>query len=204
MKQIFAFSLLYLTVLVNDWSWGFVVRDPGFHGEKSRSDPGRKCEVHFEMELASSDGEWECYAHYAAEDGTAVLPDNNCEKVTWFERDTLNETTIQFEQPMTVTTDESLILGHQNGDYEDFYSVLMITMTQKPNHDDPLYKKVISVESDLVKRGTMDSPPPKMCVFYIGASGPGEPVFYAHGFHNASCTLEVPKHGSFEFILTAK
>ena len=203
MKQSFAFSLLWLIVFVNDWSWGFVVKGPGFHGEELRSEVGR-CETHFEMKLISSGGEWECYVHYGAEDATAVLPDNNCEKVTWFEEDT-NGTTIQFEQPMTLSTDESLTIGHQNGHYTDFFSVLMVTMTQKPNHDDPSYKRVITVKSDLVKRGTiMDSPPPKMCVFYIGASGPGEPVFYAHGFHNASCTLEEPKYEAFEFILTAK
>ena len=160
------------------------------------------CETHFNMKLVSLDGEWESYMHYAAEDGTAVLPDNNCEKVTWFQQASrFSKITEQIQQPMTVGVNEAVLVGHQNGKYRDFYGVLTVTMTQKPN-DAPLpsYKKVADVESKLLKRGMLSSPPPKMCVFYIGAAGPGEAVLYSHGFHNATCTLESPEVGPYNFI----
>lgn len=201
MEQSLAFSLLSLTLFVIcNWSWGFAVRDADFHGEKLRNEVGR-CETHFKMKLMSLDGEWESYVHYAAEDGTAVLPHNNCEKVTWFQQNTNSSagTTVQIQRPMTVGN-KSLMIGHQNGEYKDFYGVLTVTMTQKPN--DKLLSLYKKMEDDLVKRGTLSSPPPKMCVFYIGATGPGHPVLYVYGFHSATCTLENPAFRPF--ILTAK
>ena len=191
MKQGLAFSLLRLTLFVmNCCSWGSAIRTADFQNEKSQSGEVGRCETHFKMKLVSSDGEWESYVHYAAEDGTAVLPDNNCVKVTWFQQDTRSstDTMVQIQQPMTVGNSKAVLAGHQNGKYKDFYGVLTVTMTQKPN-DAPLhlYNKVISssVESNAVRRSTLSSPPPKMCVFYIGATGPGRPVLYVHGFHNA-------------------
>ena len=104
---------------------------------------------------------------------------------------------------MTVGVNEAVLVGHQNGKYRDFYGVLTVTMTQKPNDALlPSHKKVADVESKLLKRRMLSSPPPKMCVFYIGATGPGRPVLYVHGFHNANCTLKDPTFGPF--ILTAK
>ena len=163
------------------------------------------CETHFNMKLVSLDGEWESYMHYASEDGTAVLPDNNCEKVTWFQRATTSsaETTEQIQLPMTVSVNKAMLVGHQNGEYRDFYGVLTITMTQKPNNMPfPAYKKVVgeNEKSNFLKHGTLSSPPPKMCVFYIGAMGPGEAVLDAHGFHNANCTLESPEVGPYNLI----
>ena len=82
MEKILTLSLLSLTLfVVNSWALGDWNAD-------SREEPRSVidgCETHFNMKLVSLDGEWESYMHYAAEDGTAVLPDNNCEKVTWFQ-----------------------------------------------------------------------------------------------------------------------
>lgn len=161
------------------------------------------CETHFNMKLVSLDGEWESYMHYASEDGTAVLPDNNCEKVTWFQQVTKSstETTEQIQLPMTVSVNKAMLVGHQNGEYRDFYGVLTITMTQKPNNTSfPAHKKVVGEKSNVLKHGMLSSPPPKMCVFYIGAMGPGEAVLYAHGFHGADCILESPEVGPYAMI----
>ena len=126
----------------------------------------------------------ESYVHYASEDGTAVMPDDDCKKMTWFEDDTESKT-VQIQQAMMVGTDSPIMLGHQNGKYKDFFSVLTVTMTQIPYNGLPLREKVSDVGAeDLVTHDTTLSPPPKMCVFYIGASGPGQPVVYSHGFHN--------------------
>ena len=167
---------------------------------------GDECEVHFTFKLMSSDGEWESYVHYASEDGTAVMPDNNCEKVTWFQLDaksSANETTLQIQRPVIVGTNTPALLGHQNGHYTDFFQVLTVTMTQMPNNMLPSYEKQIDMESKILKRNTLNSPPPKMCVFYIGAKGPGEPVLYVYGFQNANCTLTTPDVGP-ECILLAQ
>ena len=204
-------SLTLFSVTIN-WSCGFAVRGADLQGEKSRSSEIDRCETHFKLKLMSSDGEWESYVHYAAEDGTAVLPDSNCEKVTWFQQeDKPRSARIQIQRPMTVGSDKAVLVGHQNGEYKDFYGVLIVTMTQKPNDTSlPLYKKVIgnSVESYQLaeKRATLSLPPPKMCVFYIGARGPGFPVLYAYGFQNANCVLKNPISGpsTVTFILTAK
>lgn len=162
-----------------------------------------ECKVHFTFKLMSSDGEWESYVHYASEDGTAVMPDNNCEKVTWFEQDAKSNETLQVELPMIVGTNTPVLLGHQNGHYMDFFQVLTVTMTQMPNNMLTSYKKQIGMESKILKRNTLNSPPPKMCVFYIGAKSPGEPVLYVYGFQNANCTLTTPDVGP-ECILLAQ
>lgn len=151
-----------------------------------------RCETHFKMKLVSLDGEWESYVHYASEDATAVLPDDNCEKVTWFQQASDAKSLEQIQKPMTVDTSKSVLVGHQNGDYKDFFQVLTVTMTQMPNDTHP---------DHFLKHDTL-SPPPKLCVFYIGAKGAGMPVLYTHGFHNASCTLKDPIIGPM--ILTAK
>lgn len=202
-----AFSLLSLTLFVTiNWSCGFAGRDADFHGDKSRSSEAGGCETHFKLKLVSLDGEWESYVHYAAEDGTAVLPDDNCEKVTWFQRegkpsaDTMG--IVQIQQPMIVGTDKAMLVGHRNGEYKDFYGVLSVTMTQKPNDTQvSLYRKEIGNRVGRPKRATLSSPPPKMCVFYIGAKGPALPVLYAYGFHGATCTLKSPIF--VPYILTA-
>ena len=142
-----------------------------------------ECNTHFSCELVSLAGEWVSYVHYAAEDGTAVMLDDNCTKVTWFARDTVSEA-VQIQHALTVGTDKSITIGHQFGMHEDFYGVLTVTMTQKPNR---FYEKVNNAGKNCLKQS---SPPPKMCVFYIGASGPAHPVVYADGFHDASCTLK--------------
>ena len=154
----------------------------------------------------SSHGEWESYVHYSSEDATAVMPDNNCKKVTWFEQDAKSNETLQVELPMIVGTNTPLLLGHQNGHYTDFFQVLTVTMTEMPNDiipSYPSYEKEMGVENKLLKRDTSSSPPPKMCVFYIGAKGPGQPVLYVHGFHDANCTLTTPGVG-FECNLLAQ
>ena len=185
-------SLLTLTLFsMNQNNWALRVRDTESQKE------AKECEVHFHFKLESLDGEWESYVHYASEDGTAVMPDDDCKKVTWFQDDTQSNT-IQVQQAMTVGTNTSILLGHQNGIYKDFFAVLTVTMTQMPNNTPPLHEKVI--DENLVPRGTPSSPPPKMCVFYIGATGPGEPVLYSHGFHNASCVLDSSGPGPYLLI----
>ena len=145
------------------------------------------CGTHFRCELVSLAGEWESYVHYASEDGTAVLINDNCTNVTWFERDTESDA-VQIQHALTVSTDKSILIGHQFGLHEDFFGVLTVTMTQKPSNDELLlYKKMNSAGENRIK---LSSPPPKMCVFYIGASSPAHPVTYAQGFHNASCSLK--------------
>lgn len=159
------------------------------------------CRTHFRLELVSLEGEWESYVHYASEDGTAVKPYDNCEKVTWFLKDTKSEA-VQIKRAMTVGTDEPVMVGHQNGGkYHDFFGVLTVTMTQKPNSTQPLYEEATDKN---LSRGTQSSPPPKMCMFYIGASGPAQPVVYAQGFHNASCAIRSPEIIIRPTILTAK
>ena len=129
----------------------------------------------------------------------AVLPYNDCKKVTWFEEDT-ESNTVQVQQALTVGA-ESITVGHQLGKYKDFFGVLTVTMTQKPSNTTPLFEKASNDESDLLTHaGTTSLPPPKMCVFYIGAIGPGEPVLYSHGFHNASCILDSPDIGPYLLI----
>ena len=76
-------------------------------------------------------------------------------------------------------------------------------MTQKPNNTQPLYEESTDVGKNL-NRGIQSSPPPKMCMFYIGASGPAQPVVYAQGFHNASCAIKSPEIIIRPAILTAK
>ena len=122
--------------------------------------------------------------------------------MTWFEQDTESEA-VQVKQAMTVSTDKSVMVGYQNsGKYHDFFGVLTVTMTQKPNNNTlPLYEKGIDVGKNS-NRGTLISPPPKLCMFYVGASGPAQPVIYAYGFHNATCVIVTPLLRPF--ILTAK
>ena len=183
--KILALYLLTLTLFaINRYNWALSHVDT-----ESQKERGEKCEVHFHFKLVSQSGEWESYVHYASEDGTAVMPDDDCKKVTWFEDDT-EAKTIQIQQAMTVDTDNSIILGHQNGKYKDFFSVLTVTMTQMPNNALPLREKLNDGSESLATHDTALSPPPKMCVFYIGASAPGEPVLYSHGFHNATCVLD--------------
>ena len=185
----FVLSLLTLTLFtMNQNNWALVV---------DTESQKEECEVHFHFQLESLDGEWESYVHYASEDGTTVMPNDNCRKVTWFQQDTESDT-VQVQQAMTVGTDNPIILGHQNGIYKDFFSVLTVTMTQKPNKTP--YEKEDGVGEDLLIHGTPSSPPPKMCVFYIGATGPGQPVFYKYGFHNASCVLDSSGPGPFTLI----
>ena len=183
------FALLIIVMfLINQNMWIVSV------DSASEREPASDCEVHFLFLLKSLAGEWESYVHYAAENGTAVMPNNSCERVTWFERDTETKA-VQIERALTVTTDDAVLLGHQIGKFRDFYSLLTVTMTQKPN------SKLNSVAENLVlSHGTQSSPPPKMCVFYLGASAPGQPVFYAHGFHNASCNITGPG----PYVLTSK
>ena len=151
------------------------------------------CGAHVHFQLKSLAGEWESYVHYASEDGTTVMPNNNCEKVTWFESDTETKV-VQSERAITVATDNAVLLGHINGKYKDFFQVLTVTMTQKPSN-----KLNGAAENLVLSHVTQNSPPPKMCVFYIGASAPGEPVLYAHGFHNASCGLDIVGPGPYNF-----
>ena len=163
-----------------------------------------RCESHFKLKLISLDGEWESYVHYAAEDGTAIMPDNNCEKVTWFQEESKSSAEakiqLQVQHPMIVSANAPVVLGHQNGHYKDFYGVLTVTMTRKPNDTPDLCKKEIS---KLLDRDTLSSPPPKMCVFYIGAKGPALPVLHNYGFQGAICTLKLSEVEPL-FILTAK
>ena len=152
-----------------------------------------RCKTHFRLELISLAGDWETYVHYASEDGTTVLPNDNCTKVTWFERDTESEA-VQNHQAMTVGTEESLLIGYQSsGNYHDFYGVLTVTMTQKPSSTLPLNEKVSNIGESHMNHGSQSSPPPKMCMFYVGASAPLKPVVYAYGFHNASCAIRTPE-----------
>ena len=191
-----ALSVLSFTLLNN---WGFSV------GEELQKESVKIewCKTHFRLELVSLEGEWESYVHYASEDGTAVMPYDNCKKVTWFQKDTKSEA-VQIKQAMTVGTNEPVMVGHQNGGkYHDFFGVLTVTMTQKPNNTQPLYEESTDVGKNL-NRGTQSSPPPKMCMFYIGASGPAQPVVYAQGFHNASCAIKSPEIIIRPAILTAK
>ena len=195
MMKSLALSLLSLTLsTMNNWALSA--------SEELRKEAKPEwCKTHFRLELMSLDGEWESYVHYASEDGTAVMPYENCKKVTWFQQDTKSEA-VQIKQPMTVGTDKSVMVGHQNGGiYHDFFGVLTVTMTQKPNSTQPLYKEAINVGKN---RGTLSSPPPKMCLFYIGASGPAQPVEYAHGFHNATCVIKSPEIIIRPTILAAK
>ena len=193
MKNLFLILVLFA---IRNWAHRYAAqeldpaRDPQ---DESRSkgvyngELNSECETHFTVELVSLAGEWESYVHYASEDGTAVLLDDNCTKVTWFERDTESDA-VQIQYALTVSTDESITIGHQIGKHEDFFGVLIVTMTQKPSNDELLlYKKTNSASENRIKQS---SPPPKMCVFYIGASSPAHPVLYAQGFLNANCTLE--------------
>ena len=195
MKKSLPLSLLSFIALFN---WALAV-----DGDSGPRRDIHICETHFKYKLISLDGEWESYVHYASEDGIAVMPDNNCEKVTWFQEDATSKTTEQFQHPVIVSNNKPVVLGHRNAAGEDFYGVLTVTMTQKPNGTLPLYKKEIDVESKLLKRDAQSSPPPKMCMFYIGAKGPAQPVLHSHGFHNASCTL---KFSLFDllYVLTSK
>ena len=198
MKKSFVLSLLSLALFVMNNGTLVVVGDT----ELRQTEEADKCEVHFEIQLVSLDGEWEGYVHYASENGAAVLPGDNCKKVTWFQQDTESsaDTAIQVQEPMTVDTSKSVIVGIQLGTYEDFYGVLTVTMAQKPNDVLPLREKLISRKRNLLKHSTLSSPPPKVCVFYIGASAPARPVLYEYGFHGANCTLKSPEVSPFVLI----
>ena len=125
-----------------------------------------KCKTHYTLELVSLAGEWESYVHYASEDGTAVLINDNCTKVTWFERYTESDA-VQIQHALTVSTDESITIGHQNDIHEDFFGLLTVTMTQKPSNDELLLYKKKRMNGAGENRIKQSSPPPKMCVFYI-------------------------------------
>ena len=185
MKNQFALSMLSLTFFTNIFGSLSISEEDA----EARREVEEWCITHFRMGLVSLDGEWESYVHYAAEDGTAVLPHDNCRKVTWFQQDTALKA-VQIQQEMIVDSNNPVTVGHQNGRvYHDFFGVLTVTMTQKPNNTLASYEKANNVN----EKGTLNSPPPKMCVFYIAASGPAEPVLYAHAFHDANCTLKGPE-----------
>ena len=191
-------ALLFVHLTMHNWAHrygaqGLDPHDVGGRGGGSTESISWRCKTHFRLELVSLAGDWETYVHYASEDGTTVLPYDNCTKVTWFERDTESEA-VQIHQAVTVGTEESVIIGYQNsGDYHDFFGVLTVTMTQKPNSTLPLYEKVNSIDNGHMNHGSQSSPPPKMCIFYVGASAPLKPVVYAYGFHNASCAIRTPE-----------
>ena len=188
MKKLF----LILALFANEWMHNWAShdlnppRDPQ-DALRREGELNSECGTHFRLELVSLAGEWESYVHYASEDGTAVLINDNCTNVTWFERDTESDA-VQIQHAVTVGTDKSVTMGHKFGIHEDFFGVLTVTMTQKPSNDKLLlYEKVNGSGKNRIKQ---NSPPPKMCVFYIGASSPAHPVTYAQGFHDASCTLK--------------
>ena len=153
------------------------------------------CPTHFTMELNTSLGEWETYAKYPSEDGTVVDPSNNCEKIAWFTDDPDNPgKKLQTNRSKTVSPGTPLNYGHQNGTYSDFYGVLSITMTQQPDEmtkHEHYKKQIVLFSKGLLKRAAdlLAPPPPKMCIFYIGASGPAEPKQAAFGFEGAACSI---------------
>ncbi|KEQ12118.1 hypothetical protein [Endozoicomonas numazuensis] len=153
------------------------------------------CKTHFNYTVKSSSGEWQTYVHFAAEDGTSVLPEKNCEKVAWFEKDDDDPMKVrQIQLPLVVSEGDSEILGYQLGTKSDFYGVLSITMVQMPTEGSrlrehyKLYELLVDKAYSLKKAES--TPPPAMCSFVIAASGPGKPVVTPFSFHGAVCNID--------------
>ncbi|MGI9283051.1 MAG: hypothetical protein ACR2PX_25930 [Endozoicomonas sp.] len=154
------------------------------------------CKTHFNYTIESQSGEWQTYVHFAAEDGTSVLPNKSCEKVAWFEKDDDDPMKVkQIQLPLAVSEGHTEVLGYQLGTKSDFYGVLSITMVQMPTEGSKLsehyklYELFIDKAYSLNKK-VGSTPPPAMCSFVIAASGPGKPVVAPFSFHGANCDID--------------
>ena len=162
------------------------------------------CQTHFQMQVnsESDSGIWETYAHYSSETGTAVLPAQNCQQITWFEHPdpSAPDTYTQLQKPQWVGKSKPVTIGHQNTPGGDFFGTLTITMTWQPDNEKPTKEYHPYLNNRELKRSVSGDPvpPAKTCVFFVAASGPAQPVTDSYGYHGAKCDWKID-NGFYQF-----
>lgn len=162
------------------------------------------CGVHTQMEMTSLGGSWTTQVQFIGEIGIALLPNDDCTVITEKAVSTTGKTVQQIESFVvnkgeTLTAAQKLVAG------EDFYALILVTMTEKK----PSASKQLSANGDGVfilskdQEESESTPPPKSCAFFIGASGPAVPVQKAASYNGAVCDIKVDVP-TFTYRMTAQ
>ena len=171
------------------------------------------CGVHTLMDISSGSGTWTTQVQFSNEIGEVILPNDSCKVITEKGHNVAGDT-VQMVQSIPVTENMPQTVAQKLVSGENFYAVLIVTMTQQPpsseenqallydnrlkreslplnaNDIKPPYKRLLE-ENAVLERISDTGPPPKTCVFYIGAKGPAVPVQFATGFRGAECKISV-------------